>query len=59
TVGTISFTGHLGTNKVFFQGRLSRSKKLQPGRYTVTVNATDAAGGRSAPVSLRFTVVNG
>ena len=59
TVGTISFTGHLGTNKVFFQGRLSRSKKLQPGRYMVTVNATDAAGGRSTPVSLRFTVVNG
>ena len=55
--GTISLTGHTGVNKVTFQGRISRSKKLKPGRYTVTVTATNAAAQHSASKALSFTIV--
>jgi uncharacterized repeat protein (TIGR01451 family) len=57
TPGTLSFTGHAGLNKVVFQGLISRSKKLRPGRYTLVITATSVAGKRSAPQSLRFTIV--
>ncbi len=57
TAGTLSFDGHSGTNKVVFQGRVSRSKKLAPGRYTLVVLATNAEGARSKPASLSFTIV--
>ena len=56
TVGTLSFTGH-GAMKVAFQGRISRSKKLKPGRYTLVVTATNSAGRRSPPQALSFTIV--
>ena len=35
TAGTLTFTGHSGTNKVAFQGRISPKEKLKPGRYTL------------------------
>jgi len=57
TAGTLTFTGHAGTNKVAFQGRVSPRKKLKLGRYTLVVTATDPAGARSAPKSLSFTIV--
>jgi hypothetical protein len=57
TRGTLSFTGHAGTNKVSFQGRLSRAKKLAPGTYTFVIIATTATGRRSQPKSLSFTIV--
>jgi hypothetical protein len=41
---------------VIFQGRLSRKKKLKPGRHTLKITAT-AGGLRSRAVSLRFTAV--
>jgi hypothetical protein len=56
TRGTLSFTGHAGTNKVSFQGRISRTKKLTPGTYTLVIIAT-ATGQRSQPKSLSFTIV--
>ena len=56
-LGTLSFMGHNGTNKVVFQGRISRSKKLKPGLYTLIITATNSAGARSTPVTLRFTIV--
>jgi len=56
-VGTLPFTGHTGTNKVVFQGHISRSKALNLGAYAVTITATDSAGARSAPKSLSFTIV--
>ena len=56
TVGTITFTGHSATNKVSFQGRISRSRKLKPGRYTLVITATNSAGA-SVPQSLGFTIV--
>jgi hypothetical protein len=58
TAGTLSFTGHRGTDKVVFQGRISHSKKLRPGHFRLSVTATSAAGVHSAPVSLSFTIVS-
>jgi hypothetical protein len=56
TVGRLSFTGHSATNKVVFQGRISRSKTLKPGRYTLIITATNSSGA-SAPQKLSFTIV--
>jgi hypothetical protein len=57
TVGTLSFTGHSGKNKVTFQGHISHSRKLKQGRYTLLITATNSAGAHSAPKSLSFTIV--
>jgi hypothetical protein len=57
TAGTLSFSGHSGANAVGFQGRISPSKRLAPGGYRLTITATNSAGARSAPASLRFTIV--
>ena len=54
--GTLTFAAHPGVNKVSFQGRTSRTRKLKPGRYTVTVTASNSAG-RSSPKTLSFTIV--
>ena len=57
TAGALSFTGHSGTNEVAFQGHISASKVLKPGRCTLAIAATNAAGQRSQPELLSFTVV--
>ena len=54
--GSLSFTGHAGTNKVFFDGLLSRHKRLRPGSYTLIIIATNA-GLASRPQRLSFTIV--
>jgi hypothetical protein len=59
TVGTLSFQGHAGTNKIRFQGRLSSRRSLKPGRYTLSITARDSTGLQSAPQSLSFTIVAG
>jgi PKD domain-containing protein len=56
---TLSFAAHTGANSVRFKGRLSRRLKLGPGRYTLTVTATNAAGRRSQPRKLSFTILRG
>jgi hypothetical protein len=56
--GSLSFSAGAGADKLIFGGRLSRSRKLKPGTYTVTVTATNAAGQRAAR-TLRFTIVPG
>ncbi len=56
TRGALSFSGHAGANRLRFQGRLSRSRRLAPGRYTLTVTAANSAGP-AAPRSLTFTIV--
>lgn len=56
-VGSFSFTGHAGTSRVSFQGRISAAKKLAPGSYTLTIVATNAAGRQSAARSVSFTIV--
>ena len=55
---TLSITGHRGINQLTFQGRVSRSKSLRSGRYSVLLAATNAAGQRSLPRSLNFTIVS-
>jgi hypothetical protein len=57
TRGTLSFTGHDGTNSVRFTGRVSYTEKLKPGRYTLVITATNTAGQKSAPQKLSFTIV--
>jgi 6-phosphogluconolactonase (cycloisomerase 2 family) len=56
TAGTLSHTGHVGLNRIRFSGRISRARTLDPGRYRLIVIATNAAGLRSSPTSLAFTV---
>jgi hypothetical protein len=55
--GTLTLTGHAGIDRIAFQGRITSKKQLAPGRYTVLVRATNAAGQVSASRSLSFTVV--
>lgn len=57
SAGVMSFTGHAGTNKLAFQGRLPNGKRLGPGRYALTILATNAAGAHSAPATLSFTII--
>jgi hypothetical protein len=55
--GALSFTGHIGTNTVGFAGRISRRDKLDPGAYELIITATNTGDQRSAPVRLRFTII--
>jgi len=57
TRGILSFGSHIGQNKLVFNGIISRSKRLKPGTYALTITATNAAGQHSKPQSLRFTIV--
>jgi len=54
----LSLKARSGADKIAFAGRVSPTHKLRPGTYTTTVTATNARGERSAPESLRFTIVN-
>ena len=53
----VRLAGRRGTNRVVFQGRLSRRRFLVPGRYRVTVTARDAGGARAKPRRARFRLV--
>jgi hypothetical protein len=44
-------------SKLSFQRRISASKRLKPGRYTLVITAMNAAGQRSKPQTLSFTIV--
>jgi uncharacterized repeat protein (TIGR01451 family) len=55
--GVLLLAGHAGTNRLRFQGRLTRTRRLGPGTYTLTITATDSAGNRSRPRTIRFTIV--
>jgi hypothetical protein len=59
TVATMTFAGQTGINRITFAGRVSRRQKLQPGRYVLVIAATNAAGQRSVPRSLIFTIIKG
>lgn len=58
TVVTLSRQLRRGGNKVRFSGRVGRLK-LKPGSYRARLVAEDAAGNRSRPVTLTFTVLAG
>jgi hypothetical protein len=53
--GSLSEHAREGANYLFFDGRLTRHKKLKAGRYVVTVTAKNAAG-RSAAKKLAFKI---
>jgi CSLREA domain-containing protein len=55
--GAFSFGAHGGLNRVRFDGRLPRGRRLMPGRYTLVITATDANRQRSTPRRLTFTIV--
>lgn len=55
--GTLRMTGHAGTDRISFQGRLSPAGRLKPGRYTLVVGAMNAAGQSSPSGTLTFTIV--
>jgi hypothetical protein len=58
--GSLSFTGHAGKNTIRFQGRISKHKKLNPGRYELRVTATDPTTPRRSPSrTATFTIVKG
>ncbi|HEY2766708.1 MAG TPA: choice-of-anchor Q domain-containing protein [Solirubrobacteraceae bacterium] len=59
TVATLTVAGHTGTNTLRFQGRVSSSRKLGPGSYTVLITATNPAAQKSAPARLSFRLVKG
>ena len=52
--GSFTVNAHSGKNRVRFQGRISRKRKLRPGRYRMILRARDAAGNRSAASRVRF-----
>lgn len=54
--GTLKRAGRAGRRRVRFSGRIGR-KALKPGRYRLTIVATDAAGNRGKPRRLSFRVV--
>ncbi len=56
--GTLTFSARAGTNKVRFQGLISRHRKLKPGSYTLLATAT-ASGKHSTTRTLHFTIASG
>jgi hypothetical protein len=56
--GALLFSASAGAHKLFFQGRLSRTRKLSPGVYTLTITATNPQGTASR-TTRSFTIVPG
>jgi N-acetylneuraminic acid mutarotase len=55
--GKLTFTGRQGHNRVRFDGRLSGWRSLASGRYTLSVDATNAVRQRAKTRRLTFTIV--
>ena len=55
--GSYRFSDRAGPCSVRFEGILANRRKLAPGRYRVTVTATNAAGRRSTPAATTFTLL--
>ncbi len=54
--GALTLPGHAGPNKVHFLGRVSASRLLKPGKYSVAISAGTGVLS-SAPQTLTFTIV--
>ncbi|MEA2374305.1 MAG: hypothetical protein QOD53_768, partial [Thermoleophilaceae bacterium] len=57
SAGKLTVAGHTGKNKVRFAGRLSKKKRLKPGRYRLVLVAIDATKHKSKPVKRQFKLV--
>ena len=57
TAGTLILPGHAGTDKITFEGRVTKKHKLAPGDYTLTIVASNSTG-RSSPRTTKFTISN-
>ena len=55
TVASLTRDGAQGANTIRFSGRIGR-RALRPGRYRAVIRATDAAGNRSQPRTVRLRV---
>jgi Ice-binding-like/Bacterial Ig-like domain len=55
--GRLKLTGHPHANRVHFYGGLSHTNALKPGRYTLTITTTNAAGRHATSRSLSFRIV--
>jgi hypothetical protein len=55
-MGNFRHVGQSGRNRFWFSGRL-RGRKLSPGGYRLIASSTDAAGNRSKPKRVMFTVL--
>ena len=55
--GTLRLSVHPGAHKLHFAGHVSRTRKLKPGRYALTIVATNSTGHHSKPRTLNFTIV--
>ena len=58
TIAKLMAAGHAGPNHRFFKGRITRSKTLRPGSYTLVITAR-AFGSTSRPRRLTFTIFAG
>jgi putative cell wall-binding protein len=54
--GTLTSTGHSGSNKLTFSGRIG-SRALNPGTYEATLTAVNAASLSSRPKTIFFVIV--
>jgi hypothetical protein len=54
--GALTVNGHAGANTLAFQGRISSSRKLRPGTYTLVITAV-GQDGRAKSQPLAFTIV--
>ena len=54
--GQLAFSARAGADTLSFQGRLTRTQRLAPGSYVVSIS-DGADGGRSATQTLQFTIV--
>jgi len=52
--GSFKIAGRRGTNRVRFQGRISRRQKLSPGRYRMVLRARDPSGSLSKRARAHF-----
>jgi hypothetical protein len=57
--GSLSLNSTAGAHTLSFQGRVSRTTKLKPGTYTVTITAVNTVGQRVAKTLRSFTIVPG
>jgi outer membrane protein assembly factor BamB len=56
TAAKLGFTAAPGANEVRFEGRISRARRLRPGRYALVITATNGSASASAR-ALHFTIV--